>query len=70
MDQNTKLTLIHNLYGEDIMDETVLKELNEKLKRYEDALKHIAGASPFTGGVDAKTVFDLAQVAKKALGIK
>lgn len=70
MNRNTKLTLIHELHGDIAMNEEQIKDLREKVERYEAALKYIGGASPFTGGVDAKTVFDLAQVAKKALGIQ
>jgi len=47
-----------------------IKELEKTLETYKEALTKISKFTPFTGSVDAKAVFDAANLAKEALGIK
>jgi hypothetical protein len=50
-------------------DAEKIKELEKQLELYRNTLTIISKFTPFTGSVDAKAVFDAAQLAKKALGI-
>jgi hypothetical protein len=48
-------------------DAEKIKELEERIERYEKVLTYVSHMTPFTGSVDAKAVFDAAAMAKEAL---
>lgn len=48
-------------------DAEKIKELEERIKRYENVLTHVSHMTPFTGSIDAKAIFDAAKMAREVL---